>query len=162
MSDTTRLSLLEAARVVARRDFRAILFSRAFFFFLLGPLFPLVIGALAGGIGGQVQRDVATNLVAVAMSEADTAALQSASTALSNQVGYALPQLVPDASGEAPANILKRKGANFAAVVTGSLDAPVVTAPEDQIERWHGPVRWSLAVSIAAVVISAIALIRSL
>ncbi len=139
MSDTTRLSLFEAARVVARRDFRAILFSRAFFFFLLGPLFPLVIGALAGGIGGQVQRDVATNLVAVAMSEADTAALQSASGALSDQIGY-LPRLVPDASGEPPADILKREGTNFAAVVTGTLDAPVVVAPEDQIERWRGPV----------------------
>ncbi|MED5205283.1 MAG: ABC transporter permease, partial [Pseudomonadota bacterium] len=57
MTDTTRLSRLEAARVVARRDFHAILFSRAFLFFLLGPLFPIVIGALAGGIGGQVQRD---------------------------------------------------------------------------------------------------------
>ena len=139
MSDTTRLSLFEAARVVARRDFRAILFSRAFFFFLLGPLFPLVIGALAGGIGGQVQRDVATNLVAVAMSEADTEALQSASDALSDQIGY-LPRLVPDASGEPPADILKRKGTNFAAVVTGTLDAPVVVAPADQIERWRGPV----------------------
>lgn len=139
MSDTTRLSLFEAARVVARRDFRAILFSRAFFFFLLGPLFPLVIGALAGGIGGQVQRDVATNLVAVAMSEADTAALQTASGALSDQIGY-LPRLVPDASGEPPADILKRKGTNFAAVVTGTLDAPVVVAPDDQIERWRGPV----------------------
>ena len=139
MSDTTRLSLFEAARVVARRDFRAILFSRAFFFFLLGPLFPLVIGALAGGIGGQVQRDVATNLVAVAMSEADTAALQTASDALSDQIGY-LPRLVPDASGEPPADILKRKGTNFAAVVTGTLDAPVVVAPEDQIERWRGPI----------------------
>ena len=139
MSDTTRLSLFEAARVVARRDFRAILFSRAFFFFLLGPLFPLVIGALAGGIGGQVQRDVATNLVAVAMSEADTAALQSASDALSDQIGY-LPRLVSDMSGEPPADILKRKGTNFAAVVTGTLDAPVVVAPEDQIERWRGPI----------------------
>ena len=35
MTDTTRLSRLEAARVVARRDFHAILFSCAFLFFLL-------------------------------------------------------------------------------------------------------------------------------
>ena len=56
MSDTTRLSLFEAARVVARRDFHAILFSRAFFFFLLGPLFPIIIGAMAGGIGGLDHR----------------------------------------------------------------------------------------------------------
>jgi uncharacterized membrane protein YfcA len=43
-----RLPLLGAAWVVARRDFVAILFSRSFIFFLLGPLFPLVVGALAG------------------------------------------------------------------------------------------------------------------
>ena len=49
MSDTTRLSRFEAARVIAQRDFRAILFSRAFLFFLLGPLFPIIIGVLAGG-----------------------------------------------------------------------------------------------------------------
>ena len=78
MSDTTRLSLFEAARVVARRDFHAILFSRAFFFFLLGPLFPIVIGAMAGGIGGQVQRDANTRLVAVAMSEPDAQAMVEA------------------------------------------------------------------------------------
>ena len=140
MSDTTRLSLLQAARVVARRDFRAILFSRAFFFFLLGPLFPLAIGALAGGIGGQVQRDAVTNLVAVAMSAQDTAAMEQAGESLSDTVGYALPHIVPDASGEPPEQILKRQGANFAAVVTGTLAEPVVTAPADQIERWRGPV----------------------
>ena len=32
-----RLSALEAAWVIARRDFVAVLFSRAFLFFLLGP-----------------------------------------------------------------------------------------------------------------------------
>jgi hypothetical protein len=44
-----RLSTLAAAYVVARRDFVAILFSRSFIFFLLGPLFPIVVGGLAGG-----------------------------------------------------------------------------------------------------------------
>jgi len=33
-----RLSTVQAALVIARRDFTAILFSRSFFFFLLGPL----------------------------------------------------------------------------------------------------------------------------
>ena len=40
-----RLPLLSAAWVVARRDFMTILFSRAFIFFLLGPLFPIAVGA---------------------------------------------------------------------------------------------------------------------
>ena len=47
----SRLSIWQAAFVIARRDFFAILLSRAFIFFLLGPLFPVVVGALAGGIG---------------------------------------------------------------------------------------------------------------
>jgi ABC-2 type transport system permease protein len=140
MSDTTRLSLFEAARVVARRDFHAILFSRAFFFFLLGPLFPLAIGALAGGIGGQVQREAVSNVVALAMSADDNAAMMAASQTLAPQVGYALPQFAQDTSGDPPAAVLKRPGANYAAVVTGTLAAPRVTAPADQIERWKGPV----------------------
>jgi hypothetical protein len=34
--------------VIARRDFMAILWSRSFIFFLLGPLFPVLVGAMAG------------------------------------------------------------------------------------------------------------------
>ncbi|MDG5747964.1 ABC transporter permease [Qipengyuania sp. XHP0207] len=140
MTDTTRLSLFEAARVVARRDFRAILFSRAFLFFLLGPLFPIVVGALAGGIGGQVQRDATTNLMAVTMSDADTAAMLRARQALAEEIGYALPELGPDTSGDAPAEILARPGNTYAAVLSGTLQSPVVSAPPEQIERWRGAV----------------------
>src|SRR3546814_1704054 len=57
LTPSARLSLARAAWVVARRDFLAVLFSRAFLFFLLGPLFPVIVGALAGGISGQVQRE---------------------------------------------------------------------------------------------------------
>ena len=56
---TGRLSTLAAAFVVARRDFVAILFSRSFIFFLLGPLFPIVVGVLAGGIGSKVREEAA-------------------------------------------------------------------------------------------------------
>ena len=46
---TGRLSTLAAAIVIARRDFGAILLNRSFIFFLLGPLFPLIVGIMAGG-----------------------------------------------------------------------------------------------------------------
>ena len=140
MTDTTRLSRLEAARVVARRDFHAILFSRAFLFFLLGPLFPIVIGALAGGIGGQVQRDANTRLVAVAMSEADTAAMRDAQARLAPQIGSALPELAATDSSASPETILREPGRNYVAVVSGSLGRPEITAPADAIERWRGPI----------------------
>ena len=115
MSDTTRLSLFEAARVVARRDFHAILFSRAFFFFLLGPLFPIIIGAMAGGIGGQVQRDANTRLVAVAMSEPDAQAMVEARARLAPQIGMALPELGIASSAERHEAILREKGRNYIA-----------------------------------------------
>ena len=140
MSDTTRLSRFEAARVIAQRDFRAILFSRAFLFFLLGPLFPIIIGVLAGGIGGQVQRDANTRLVAVAMSEADTQALIAARARLAPQIGRALPELAVADAGTAPEVILREPGKNYVAVVGGTLAAPELTAPQPAIDYWSGPV----------------------
>ena len=140
MNDTTRLSRFEAARVIAQRDFRAILFSRAFLFFLLGPLFPIIIGVLAGGIGGQVQRDANTRLVAVAMSEADTQALITARARLAPQIGRALPELAVADAGTAPEVILREPGKNYVAVVGGTLAAPELTAPQPAIDYWSGPV----------------------
>ena len=140
MKDTTRLSRFEAARVIAQRDFRAILFSRAFLFFLLGPLFPIIIGVLAGGIGGQVQRDANTRLVVVAMSEADTQALIAARARLAPQIGRALPELAVADAGTAPEVILREPGKNYVAVVGGTLAAPELTAPQPAIDYWSGPV----------------------
>ncbi|MDP7325808.1 MAG: ABC transporter permease [Qipengyuania citrea] len=140
MNDTTRLSRFEAARVIAQRDFRAILFSRAFLFFLLGPLFPIIIGVLAGGIGGQVQRDANTRLVAVAMSEADTQALIAARARLGPQIGRALPELAMADADTAPEVILREPGKNYVAVVGGTLGAPELTAPQPAIDYWSGPV----------------------
>jgi len=42
------LNHFAAAWVVARRDFCAVIFSKTFIFFLIGPLFPVFIGAMAG------------------------------------------------------------------------------------------------------------------
>lgn len=47
---------IRAAFVIARRDYAATVFSKTFLFFLLGPLFPLALGGLFGGIGSQIAR----------------------------------------------------------------------------------------------------------
>lgn len=136
----SRLSLWQAARVVARRDFRAILFSRAFIFFLLGPLFPLIVGALAGGIGGQVQREVSATNVALAMSPADNDRMIAAAKALEQQLGYALPPITVDTEGGDAETILRRPGKGYSAVVTGTPAAPLLTGPQNQIDRWQGAI----------------------
>ena len=82
-----RLPLLKAAYVVARRDFVAILFSRAFFFFLLGPLFPIAVGALAGGVGQRVESAASNPEIGVAMRAADVDAMLAARERLADQLG---------------------------------------------------------------------------
>ena len=140
-----RLSAMEAAWVIARRDFVAVLFSRAFLFFLLGPLFPVIVGGLAGSIGGEVQRDAVSVEVGLAMSPADNAAMTAAASRLSNQLGPALPLLrpVPEAEGDSAFDareFMEARRGNYAAIVTGTLAAPKLVGTEGQIARWQGPV----------------------
>ncbi|MBN8500089.1 MAG: ABC transporter permease [Sphingomonadales bacterium] len=142
---TGRLSTLAAALVVARRDFTAILFSRSFFFFLLGPLFPLLVGSLAGGIGQKVKMSVERPILGVAMSPADTDAMIRAQKALADQLGPAMPSLLvvrelkPGEQFDAVAE-LKSNRANLAAIVTGTPLKPVLTGPQDRIADWQGRV----------------------
>jgi ABC-2 type transport system permease protein len=150
-----RLSAMEAAWVIARRDFVAVLFSRAFLFFLLGPLFPVIVGGLAGSIGGEVQRDAVSYEVGVAMSPADTTAMVAAGERLAPQLPFALPRLqpVPEAAGDpafdAQAFMEARQG-NYAAILTGSPQSPVLVGTEGQIARWQGPVSLIAGHALAA------------
>lgn len=150
-----RLSAMEAAWVIARRDFVAVLFSRAFLFFLLGPLFPVIVGGLAGSIGGEVQRDAVSYEVGVAMSPADTAAMVAAGERLAPQLPFALPRLqpVPEAAGD-PAfdaqGFMEARQGNYAAILTGSPQSPVLVGTEGQIARWQGPVSLIAGHALAA------------
>ncbi|MBO9726230.1 MAG: ABC transporter permease [Novosphingobium sp.] len=140
-----RLSVLAAAWVVARRDFTAILFSRSFFFFLLGPLFPVVIAVLAGSLGSRVDASQERPVLGVAMAAADVEALEHARARLAPALDEELPELVAIrwlAEGESydPAQALAPGKAKVAAMLTGSLERPVLTGPGGLIEAWRGPV----------------------
>jgi len=152
MTDSTptgRLSTFAAALVVARRDFAAILFSRSFIFFLLGPLFPVIVAALAGGVGQKVQQSTARAQLGIVMQAADADAMIRAHRELAPRMGFSLPEFVVVrrlAPGEAfvPAAALKAAradgGGNLAAVLSGTPAAPVLTGPPERIEAWAGPV----------------------
>ena len=132
--------LLRASWVIARRDFAAIIFSKAFFFFLLGPVFPLAIGIAAGSIGGQVARDIDRPSFALVMAPADTAAAIKARDALAQQLGNArVPALVAMES-DVPERLLDaRQDTRFLGVLTGSLGDPQLIGTASEIERWRGP-----------------------
>ena len=151
----SRLSFFEAAWVIARRDFVAVLFSRAFLFFLVGPLFPVLIGGLAGAIGKSNTQQAVSVEIGMAMSAQDSAAMIEAATTLSPQLRGATPRLTeieeardnPDF--DARAFVEARRG-NYAAVLTGTLSEPVLVGTQRQVDRWRGPVELVAATAAAA------------
>ena len=72
------MALLRAAFVIARRDFTATVFSRAFLLFLLGPLFPVIMAGVFGSIGGTAMSQAERPVVAVVSTDADYSALATA------------------------------------------------------------------------------------
>jgi len=147
-----RLPLWRAAWVVARRDFVAILFSRSFIFFLLGPLFPILVGTLAAGVGTQAQSQLAAAAeVGVAMSAEDGARLVAARNELAEKIGPVVPRfavIAPLGAGEEQAALLTGSDRHLAAIISGTLDEPVLTAPDGNLARWTGTV--SLIAAMAA------------
>ena len=140
-----RLPLWRAAFVIARRDFVAVLFSRAFFFFLLGPLFPILVGGLAGGIGNALDKSSGPPEIGMAMTSPDVDAMLKARSQIEPVLGYGMPplrvlqRLAPGEIFDAEAYLARKQG-NVAAVVTGSPEAPVLTAPPGLLPAFRGDV----------------------
>jgi ABC-2 type transport system permease protein len=143
-SSAARLSTLQAAFVIARRDFVAVLFSRAFIFFLLGPLFPVAVAALAGGVGAQMQSQASISEIGIAMQSEDVDAMLEAREELASRL-HGIPNMVvlerlqAGESYDARAVLESREG-RLAAVITGTLDRPQFTAPSGNLARWQGTV----------------------
>ena len=140
-----RLPLLRAAYVIARRDFMAIMFSRAFFFFLLGPLFPVAMMVLAGGVGQRVESAAAAPQIGIAMQAADVDAMLAAHGRLRDQLGGGVPEMVvlqrlDSGQGYDARAVLARREGSLAAVLTGTPAAPELTAPAERLRWWTGPV----------------------
>ena len=123
------MRFLRSSFVIARRDFSATVLSKAFIFFLLGPLFPLLLGGVFGGIGARVATQTAKPVVAVLWDKSDFDRLSAAR----NDLAQALPDgavatLVyyrPEADLAAQQHqLLMSENPPVRAVLTGSLDHP--------------------------------------
>ena len=136
---------IRSAWVVARRDFVAVIYSKTFLFFLLGPLFPIVVGGLAGGIGAQVASSVNNPQLGVAMVAADTDAFIAAHRTLRGRMAGDLPELVvlervPSGATFDARAAMGQGRERLAAVVSGTLDRPHLTGTAERVERWQGVV----------------------
>ena len=134
-----RLSLWQAAFVVARRDFLAILLSKAFIFFLLGPLFFVAISLAAASLGSRAAESVTPPGLAVALeTAAEREALAKAHARLDPLV--TLPPITTIEDGRVADDLLADRSANFAGVLTGTLARPQLTGTQGSIEAWQGEV----------------------
>jgi ABC-2 type transport system permease protein len=126
------MRFLRSAYVIARRDFAATVLSKAFIFFLLGPLFPLLLGGLFGGIGARVANQTERPVVAVVSSRADFDRLSQARADLAQaidesslvKIAYYPPQ--EDAAAQQK-RLLATRVPPVSAVLTGGLDNPHLT-----------------------------------
>lgn len=151
--EKARLTRLQAALVVARRDFVAILFSRSFLFFLLGPIFPLIIGLASGGLGAAAAEQSNMARIALQMPSEDMAAIRAAHEQIENEIG---PRQIPHfyyfdrAEGHKaldPEEMLADNTGRYGAVLLGTLDAPKLVAPAEQMRAWRGYVAMHLAIA---------------
>jgi ABC-2 type transport system permease protein len=130
------MRFLRSAFVIARRDFSATVLSKAFIFFLLGPLFPLLLGGVFGGIGARVASQTEQPIVAVVASDPDWDRLSAAR----DQLGQALDpgslvKLIhyapePDLAAQEQRLLAMRQPA-VGAVLAGGLDHPHLTGSLD-------------------------------
>jgi ABC-2 type transport system permease protein len=124
--------LLRSAWVIGRRDFTATVFSKAFIFFLLGPLFPVLLGALFGGIGARVASQAEQPRIAVVAQHAVFEQLKAArdrlGQAMNDRPTIQLIEVAPQGNADVQAvDLLKSSRHSVVAVLTGGLDRPHLT-----------------------------------
>jgi ABC-2 type transport system permease protein len=123
------MRFLRSAFVIARRDFGATVLSKTFVFFLLAPLFPLLMGGIFGSIGARVATQAARPVVAVVSSDEDFDRLSKARDGLAQALGEdSMVGLVhyspePDLSLQQE-RLLSSRNPPIRAVLTGGIDHP--------------------------------------
>jgi ABC-2 type transport system permease protein len=129
--------LLRSAFVIARRDFTATVFSKTFMLFLIGPLFPVLMGVIFGVIGGATMSPAERPTVAIVASDEDYQALAAARKRLDEAVASAgmleLHHVRPEADAAAQrARLLASDSPPVIAILEGGLDHPRMLGGVDQ------------------------------
>ena len=124
--------LIRSAFVIGRRDFMATVLNKAFLLFLLGPLFPVLMGAAFGGIGARIDNDNRRPVVAVVASPSDFARIETARKRLADTfLDYAVVNLERVDPGPNPAAqrqaLLRQENPPVLGVLEGGLAAPRFT-----------------------------------
>jgi ABC-2 type transport system permease protein len=132
--------VLEAAWVIARRDFVATVFSRSFILFLLAPMLALGFGVMISGVTAEADMQAQQPRVGMIADPATARAVQAAHVRLLEPLGRSgLPELEildaePDPRVQAE-RLLASSETNFSAILIGTLERPILVGPETATER---------------------------
>jgi len=130
--------VFKAAWIICRRDFVATVYSKTFFLFLIAPLLAVGFGFLIGKMTEEAD-DAATRAKVAVVAEAEMfdafkAAHAKVGDALGERVLPAIEQIAPDTDVERQARaLLASSEADFSAVLTGTLEQPVIYGPADTV-----------------------------
>ncbi|WP_114229156.1 MULTISPECIES: ABC transporter permease [Sphingomonas] len=127
--------MLQSALVIGRRDFTATVLSRTFIFFLIGPLFPLLIGGVFGTVGASVAGDTSPLKVAVVATQPDYDRLAKAAAAvqpLLGDKGLELIRHAPEADLARQQDALLDSKEEPAAVLVDAFGHPRLTGSIDR------------------------------
>ena len=131
--------MLRAALVIARRDFTAVVLSRTFILFLLGPLLPILIGMALGGLGEKIASTDLRPLVGIAMPAGEAAKLERAHARLTERMGdQALVRLRRVSLTPAPREQLARPDSAVVAILSGSVAHPILTGKAEDLDKLQG------------------------
>jgi len=136
--------VLRAAGVIARRDFTALVRSKAFIFFLLAPVIMLAVALAAGRVGADSVSTPDLPLIAVAMERHDADAIVATGRRLEQLVG-GIPAFEKADPAARPQALME--GGHYAAVLSGSLARPRLDTDRDGVDIW--PARMKLLVDQA-------------
>lgn len=131
--------MIRAALVIARRDFTAVVLSRTFILFLLGPLLPILIGMAFGGLGEKISSTDLRPMVGIAMPASEAARLERAHQRLTERMGdQALVRLRRVPLTPAPREQLARSDSAVVAILSGSVAHPILTGKPDDLDKMQG------------------------
>jgi ABC-2 type transport system permease protein len=144
--------IVQSALVIGRRDLTATVLSRTFIFFLLGPLFPLLITAVFGTVGASVAGDARAPRVAVVATQAEFDRLSRAAASLQPLLGERAVDLVrhaPQADKLRQQRAILTANEPAAAVLVDPFGKPHLRGSVDPSGKLAGEVRLILAQAAA-------------
>ncbi len=122
-------ALVRSAFIIGRRDFAATVMSKTFLLFLLGPLLPVLMGVMFGGMGARIEKEAERPIITVVASPQEFERLKASRDRLAGLlIDYSVVNLARVDPTADPARqrvkLLRQEDPPVLGVLEGALAAP--------------------------------------